>query len=726
MMQAPSITPSGDTKNESPLIRPVARSGGTTGTRWHWVCILGLAVLPLLLALGFYYRPFLQDGFANLPVGGDHDFYIYQTARMGEIGWRWWKLGDDPLVGRPYHTFVDIHPGLYEGVELLLLSALTSQFLDPIVNYHLLILLVLTINGSIAAWMVRRLTGSYAWAALAVVLITLNMSTNARIVGHLTLLKYGYVLWVVWAFFRYLDAPSPWRGVLLGLAAGFLLQSSFYLAFLLMLSLGIWWVGCLVSRQLTRKHFGATAAALVVCILLGAALTFPVWTISRETPGSEDFFRRAQVHLWKYSSELWQYVLSPRWEYATTLLKSARLETSDGLTVLNEGWNYPGLIMLLAIALYVATRLGGQPLCRSDPRFVDRMMGLSAVLVILSLAGGPSVLIYEVVPFFRCYGRAGLLAVVLWSVAAPVILYSLVQILRSQALRAALLVAVLTLALYEGDHYRSMLSVFRRQGPEPSWAVWLARQPSDVRMVVLPLEDKPKMSLHIYYYHYLRALHKHAQLNGCDPDLLQDDLLATGSSINAMNPQGLHFLASLGYNTLAIEGGYLQANPWISTLPWLAEVERLDTYVIYRMKPDPELPAPESTQPQRLVRIPLLPIALNQMTWKDGTAEGNGDDPWMVFALGAAQYVKEIRLTYSYGTAENHRANFKVYWKRSDRNDFVEEARNVRLNLKIDSEQKTLTIPVNDTIDYFRIDPDHRKPSVFKIADIVLVLNDSK
>jgi hypothetical protein len=95
-------------------------------------------------------------------------------------------------------------PGLYEGVDLMLLCALPSRYLDRHQLYHLAVLIVLATNGWVAGGMIRRLTGSYACAVLAVALITLNCPAIARAsLGHLHLAKFGWLILAAWAFANY-------------------------------------------------------------------------------------------------------------------------------------------------------------------------------------------------------------------------------------------------------------------------------------------------------------------------------------------------------------------------------------------------------------------------------------------------------------------------------------------------------------------------------------------
>jgi hypothetical protein len=122
------------------------------------------------------------------------------------------------------------------------------------------------------------------------------------------------------------------------------------------------------------------------------------------------------------------------------------------------------------------------------------------------------------------------------------------------------------------------------------------------------------------------------------------------------------------------------------------------------------------------VSVPINPVFLNEMTWKDGIGRGTGNDPFMVLALPEAQLVYAIRITYAYPEATFFSPiSFQVFWKRSDRQEFVEEERTQTQELRAATQDRTITIWVNDIIDQFRIDPDV-KPCVIRIAKIELLV----
>ena len=65
-------------------------------------------------------------------------------------------------------------------------------------------------------------------------------------------------------------------------------------------------------------------------------------------------------------------------------------------------------------------------------------------------------------------------------------------------------------------------------------------------------------------------------------------------------------------------------------------------------------------------------------------------------------------------------APLRVFWKRGDRNEFSAAERNVLVNVETGKENTT-TIPVNDTIDRYRIDLED-PTSAIRISEIELLL----
>ena len=540
-----------------------------------------IALLPPLLAILGYYRPALRG--EPLPVlHADAAFYAYQLERAVELNGRWWKIADDPLVGAPYQNEVEKHPGLYEGVDLILLTALFGRWMASGTHYHLAVVGALAFNGWVAGWLVRRLTGSWWWAAAAIVLITWNFPTQGRIMGHLHLFKYGWCLLAVAAFHAYLERPSARRGAVLGLAMGAFFGASYYLAFLGGVALAAWWVGMLAAGRLSRAHVGVAVIAGAAFVVTAAVLAFPVFTVAKRAILADTYFQRSWNELSVYGAELWQYFVPPS---SSRALEYTQKVGSKPAPTFGEGWNYPGLVVLLGVAAYYAARMRGFRIRSADPVLIDRMAGLIAVLVVLSLSGGPNFFLISVASSFRCYGRAGLLAMALGCVVAPVVLKAVIDVLPRRSWKAAAALGVLAFAGYEGFATTRYFNWWPADEATPAWVGWLKKQPAGTRLAALRLPPSP--GAHPFNWWGMNALryrfeHRRPTLNGAEFRLLEGDLRLLGCTYEKLNPAGLRFLASLGYERLALHDDYLAANAWLRDSAWLETLERRDGWTIVR------------------------------------------------------------------------------------------------------------------------------------------------
>jgi hypothetical protein len=530
-----------------------------------------------VLALAFYYLPQARHGGSPWDLHGDGRFYAYQLARAHEVGGRWWQLGEDPLAGQPYPSTAAKHPGVYEGLDVLLLSALTGGWLSPQANLHLMVLLVLSFNGWVAGWLTYRLTSRLFWAAMAMTLITVNVSTAYRFNTQLHLIKYGWVLIAAWAMWRCLENPSPRRSAWLGLAVALVLQSSFYFAFLLGLALAGWWLIELASGRLTRRHWLAAGFAGIAAATAGAVFTAPVWLTSRGALlADEQYFHRLRIETWIYGSQLWHYCVSPTTSYSHRFMQALGANQWTFL----ETWHYLGITVLLALAGYAMARLRGWRLNIGQLRCLRYLLGLMGLLIVLSLAGGPSAALFDLFPGFRCYGRAGCLAMALASVTTPVIWHGLTSSLRPPWRMAA----SLTLAAIVGyESYR--LARWFNQGPDeqhPSWSTWLAEQAPEVRAAVFIRNPEGWEAMWHWDALNQRTFHRHATLNGGEFAMLNADLKQLECTYWKINPDGLRFIVTLGYETLVFHQDYLKENAWIEKLAWLDDVTTRGEWRVFR------------------------------------------------------------------------------------------------------------------------------------------------
>ena len=121
--------------------------------------------------------------------------------------------------------------------------------------------------------------------------------------------------------------------------------------------------------------------------------------------------------------------------------------------------------------------LRGSELSKKLHPFVWVSLGLMAFWTILSLAGGPSALIFHAIPSFRCYGRAGLLVVALGSVVAPIVLCELVKGCRRRLVRVTLTLGLLALVASDAGRAAVTFEGWPAESTIPEWVDWLSQQP---------------------------------------------------------------------------------------------------------------------------------------------------------------------------------------------------------------------------------------------------------
>ena len=239
-----------------------------------WASRVVVAILPVVLALVGYYRAQLAGSPLPRPQG-DAAFYAYQLQMAAECHGQWWCIAADRRLGHPYPSEFAKHPGLFEGVDLMLMASLVAGAVSASWAYHLAALAALTVNGWIAAWIVLKFTRKTIWALAAVALITLNESVAVRTTMHLHLFKFGWVLLAVWAFVAFLKRPEWRRGLLLGITVALALQASFHLGFFTGLGLGFWFALELLAGRVRRSALAGTAAAGLAFALSAVLLCFP-------------------------------------------------------------------------------------------------------------------------------------------------------------------------------------------------------------------------------------------------------------------------------------------------------------------------------------------------------------------------------------------------------------------------------------------------------------------
>ena len=612
--------------------------------RWG---LLLLAVLPIVLAVVFHHPEWLKGRRANL--GPDGHFYVYQMGRVAELNGAWWKLADDDRVGHPYPTGAAKNPGLFEGLDLLILGAVVGQVLSPVGTFHFVAMAALVMNGWASSWLALRLTRSMWAGALASYITVVNLPTLIRLEGHehLHLVKYSWIALSFWCFSRYLDAPTPRRGLWLGLAAAGTLLTSFHFGFFLVLGLAFWWLGCLIRGSLTRAHLRPTLGAILAAGALAALGTFPVWSGDKNPTLAKFYSQRDYADVWTYSAEPWQYVTRPQTKAAESRLKASARQTIPNAAALVDtpldnhvrgifdrygnasgSWNYYGATALLGLGLFAVMRLRGSNFglerpalfawgqvsnspedgpeespgngndstptrrqvgklvaTQEGPVALDRMAGLIAFWIVLSLAGGPGAFLYDLTPQFRCYGRAGLVALPLVAVLAAVVWYRVFVSLPNRIAKASLVVGVLALLAFDWKDASRMRLPSVEPSP-PAWVPWLKAQPDDVRLVALPASDQSFCWGEVWHWQSLAYSfeHRHRTLNGGEFAFVYADLQLLGTGYHDLGPAGLQFMVTLGYNAFAFDEAGLRRSPWLAKLAWMKrEVELPEGWSIWRI-----------------------------------------------------------------------------------------------------------------------------------------------
>ena len=98
-------------------------------------------------------------------------------------------------------------------------------------------------------------------------------------------------------------------------------------------------------------------------------------------------------------------------------------------------------------------------------------------------------ILYKWVPQFRIYGRAGVVAVGIWSLVVPLILSRFSDRYLPGKWRVWFAVCCLIPALWDGWRAREALRLPDAKATLniPGWVPWLAEQPSQVRAAIFPV-----------------------------------------------------------------------------------------------------------------------------------------------------------------------------------------------------------------------------------------------
>lgn len=131
----------------------------------------------------------------------------------------------------------------------------------------------------------------------------------------------------------------------------------------------------------------------------------------------------------------------------------------------------------------------------------------------------------------------------------------------------------------------------------------------------------------------------------------------------------------------------------------------------------------------REIPVAVVPTALHQMKWSDGTGHGEGDDPQAVFTAPPSGRMCGIRLRFTLETGDGQPAVFQVFWAKPGA--IFSEAEGSWGTI-LESSPRERTILVRDCwppsmrclpgeIDRIRIDPATEAVD-FKLAEVTVLV----
>jgi hypothetical protein len=172
----------------------------------------------------------------------------------------------------------------------------------------------------------------------------------------------------------------------------------------------------------------------------------------------------------------------------------------------------------------------------------------------------------------------------LGSVLAPIVLSEFVRTRRRPAIRAALGLGVLLLVVGDTSLAARSRPAWMQGSETPGWVEWLKNQPASVRLAAFCPPGQHSVEWWGLPSLQWLPMHGHGTLCGGAFSLLEGDLRLLGASYERINPAGLRFVVSLGYEALAFHREYLATNSWITALPWLEQVDDRGEWLICRAR----------------------------------------------------------------------------------------------------------------------------------------------
>lgn len=312
---------------------------------------------------------------------------------------------------------------------------------NPLAAHNVTVFLIL-ILAFVSMWaLVRRLTGSWIGAIVAATGFAFAPYVAAR-TAHVQLLMVWVFPLVFLAFHRLVEAPGPWRGVLLGLSLLLAALSCGYYGIFAGLAIGFAALWFAFGQPHQRRYWIGLALAVVVSGALVAPVLRPYLEL-RSQAGARRAVNLDEAR--DHSANLRAYLSSP-----SRLHEWVGDRVLTGLGPAREGL-FPGLVLTIFAVLGVWTTARSTAARGwKDPTGPRRVVSFYVVLGMLSLWAslGPAAVLYSVLAhttpfmsFLRAPARFGAVVVCALAVLAG---FGLARLLadRRQWLAAALTAAV--------------------------------------------------------------------------------------------------------------------------------------------------------------------------------------------------------------------------------------------------------------------------------------------
>lgn len=122
----------------------------------------------------------------------------------------------------------------------------------------------------------------------------------------------------------------------------------------------------------------------------------------------------------------------------------------------------------------------------------------------------------------------------------------------------------------------------------------------------------------------------------------------------------------------------------------------------------------------RKVPLPVVPAGVHRMTWDDGKGDTQGPDSYLSFALAGPERVRGLEIRYVVDNPEHKPAAFRVVWANTRDPHPAPRYRGHHVNLPADATERVLIVPIQDTMDMIRIDPDTARACHVEIRSLTL------